>query len=76
MITAFGFPPFTLAVAFCYIGTRSCLFYGDVALLSCVRDTVEDKRPLCQLSSERLEDNWHSGLLSSTNSDYLGVDSR
>jgi len=27
---------------------------------------VEDKRPLCQLSSKRLEDNWHSGLLSST----------
>jgi len=27
---------------------------------------VEDKRPLCQLSSKRLEDNWHGGLLSST----------
>jgi len=27
---------------------------------------VEDKRPLCQLSSKRLEDNWQSGLLSST----------
>ena len=27
---------------------------------------VEDKRPLCQLSSKRFEDNWHSGLLSST----------
>ena len=27
---------------------------------------VEDTRPLCQLSSKRLEDNWHSGLLSST----------
>jgi len=27
---------------------------------------VEDKRPLCQLSSKRLEDNWHSGLLSYT----------
>jgi len=24
---------------------------------------VEDKRPLCQLSSKRLEDNWHSCLL-------------
>ena len=23
---------------------------------------VEDKTPLCQLSSKRLEDNWHSGL--------------
>ena len=28
--------------------------------------SVEDKRPLCQSSSKRLEDNWHSGLLSST----------
>jgi len=28
--------------------------------------SVEDKRPPCQLSSKRLEDNWHSGLLSST----------
>jgi len=27
---------------------------------------VEDKRPLCQLSSKRLEDNWHGGFLSST----------
>jgi len=27
---------------------------------------IEDKRPLCQLSSKCLEDNWHSGLLSST----------
>jgi len=27
---------------------------------------VEDKRPLCQSSSKRLEDNWHSGRLSST----------
>jgi len=26
--------------------------------------THEDIRPLCQLSSKRLEDNWHSGLLS------------
>jgi len=26
---------------------------------------AEDTRPLCQLSSKRLEDNWHSGLLSS-----------
>ena len=26
---------------------------------------VEDKRPLCQMSSKRLEDNCHSGLLSS-----------
>ena len=26
--------------------------------------SAEDKRPLCQLSSKRLEDNWHSGLLS------------
>jgi len=23
---------------------------------------VKDKRPLCQLSSKHLEDNWHSGL--------------
>jgi len=28
---------------------------------------VEDNRPLCQFSSKRSEDNWHSGLLSSTN---------
>jgi len=28
---------------------------------------VEDKRLLGQLSSKRLEDNWHSGLLSLTN---------
>ena len=27
---------------------------------------VEDKRQLCQLSSKRLEDNWQSGLLSTT----------
>jgi len=27
---------------------------------------VEDKRPLCQSSSRRSEDNWHSGHLSST----------
>ena len=27
---------------------------------------VEDKRPLCQLSSKRLEDNWQSGILSYT----------
>ena len=32
---------------------------------------VEDKRPLCQLSSKRLEDNWHSGLLSSTKIGFL-----
>jgi len=29
-------------------------------------EPVEDKRPVCQLSSKRLEDDWHSGLLSST----------
>jgi len=27
---------------------------------------VADQRPLCRLSSKRLEDNWHSGRLSST----------
>jgi len=27
---------------------------------------VEDKRPLCQLSSKRSENNWQSGILSST----------
>ena len=27
---------------------------------------VKDKRPLCQLSSKRLENNWHSSLLFST----------
>jgi len=32
---------------------------------------VEDKRPLCQLSSKRLEDNWHSDLLSSTVSSHF-----
>ena len=31
-----------------------------------LRYLVEDKRPLYQLSSKRLEDNWQSGLLSST----------
>jgi len=31
-----------------------------------VHTPVEKKRPLCQLSSEREEDNWHSGLLFST----------
>jgi len=30
------------------------------------RCVVEDKRPLCQLSSKRSEDSWQSGLLSST----------
>jgi len=34
---------------------------------------VEDKRPLCQLPSERLEDNWQSGLLSATNQRLSGV---
>ena len=34
---------------------------------------VEDKRPLCQLSSKRLEDNWHSGLLSYTKQRLYGV---
>jgi len=37
------------------------------------RCCVEDKRPLCQLSSKRLEDNWHSGLLSSTWRDDVRV---
>jgi len=38
---------------------------------------VEDKRPLCQLSSKRLEDIWHNGLFCPLqNSDYLGLDSR
>jgi len=30
-----------------------------------VAPLAEDKRPLCPLSSKRLEDNWHSGVLSS-----------
>ena len=30
------------------------------------RCCIQDKIPLCQLSSTRLEDNWHSGLLSYT----------
>jgi len=30
------------------------------------RCCVEDNRPLCQLSSKRLKDNWQSDLLSST----------
>jgi len=34
---------------------------------------VEDKRPLCQLSSKRLEDNWLSGLLSSTKHRLSGM---
>jgi len=34
---------------------------------------VEDKRPLCLLSSKRLEDNWHSGLLSPTKQRLSGV---
>jgi len=36
-----------------------------------VFETVEDSRPLCQLSSKRLEDIWHSGLLSSTKIGFL-----
>jgi len=34
---------------------------------------AENKRPICQLSSKRLEDNWHSGLLSSTKQRLSGV---
>jgi len=33
---------------------------------------VEDKRPLCQLSSKRYEDDWQSGLLSSTGCGEMG----
>ena len=41
---------------------------------SCVvRVNQEDKRPLCQLSSKRSEDNWNSGLLSSTKQRLSGV---
>ena len=32
----------------------------------CFNVCLEDKTPLCQLSSKRFEDNWHSGLVSST----------
>ena len=44
----------------------SSFFYTNLPLTR-VCPPVLDKGPLCQLSSTRLEDNCHSGILSSTN---------
>jgi len=45
-------------------GLASQLQLGELPLS--LGEEIEQPRPLCQLSSKRLEDNWHSGLSSST----------
>ena len=46
---------------------------GDYVSFACGNGSIRagDKIPLCQLSSKRLEDNWHSGLLSSAKISFL-----
>jgi len=55
-----------------YIYSYLVIWYVEVTLrqsgerLPESRCYLENKSPLCQWSSKHLEDNWHSGLLSST----------